>query len=254
MISRSPKPLPFLNIPSDRRNSLSCPTTQQTFPLKTSSSSSAKKWRQDKRSRPGRWPNCANTRTDCRRMMSACEPGWRPTRPRNHGDLPAHYLHRVLIKARRPLYSTTLTYRWMTSYLLTALRSHDVHHPRTPWKPNLEKGPLVDPADPSIPCNTEYREKPARTDASQSQLMNMCPNNPGALPHRYHPCTLPSGWLPPQICFSPPPSEDHRTYSPRLSVNIFWIMILPTASLCRPSPCTTILPIRMITCCISTKR
>ena len=81
VISRSPKPLPFSNIPPDHRNSLSCPVTQQTFPLKTSSSSGTKRWRQGKRSRPGWWPSCPNTRTDCRRITSSCEPGWRPAHP-----------------------------------------------------------------------------------------------------------------------------------------------------------------------------
>ena len=136
----------------------------------------------------------------------------------------------------------------------TALHSHDVHHPRTPQKPNPEKDPLVDPANPLVPCNAEYGEKPAGIDASQSQLMNMCPNDLGASPHRYHPCTLLSGLLPPHTCFSPLPSEDHRTCSPLPSVNIFWIKILPAASLCRPSPCTMALLIHTITCCISTKR
>ena len=166
--------------------------------------------------------------------------------PRNHRNLPAHFLHLVPTKVRRPLYPTTLTYQWMTSYLPTTLRSHGVNHPRTPRKPNPEKGPLVDPANPSIPCNAGYREKPAGTEASQSQLMNMCPNDPGASPHRYHPCTLPSGLLPPHTCFSPLPSKDHSTCSPLPSVIIFWIIILLVASLYRPSPCTTALPIRMI--------
>ena len=185
--------------------------------------------------------------------MSACEPGWRPSRPRNHGDLLAHFLHLVPTKERRPLYLTTLTYLRMTSYLPTALRSHGVHHPRTPRKPNPEKCPLIDPTDPLVPRNAGYEEKPAGTEASQSQLMNMCPNDPGASPHQYHPCTLPSGLLSPHTCFSPLPSEDHSTCSPLPSINIFWIMILPAASLYRPSPCTTTLPIRTITCCISTK-
>ena len=66
--------------------------------------------------------------------------------------------------------------------------------------------------------------------------MNMCQNDPRASPYRYHPCTLLSGLLPPHTCFSPPPSENHRTCSPLPSVNIFWIMILPATSLYRPSP------------------
>ena len=103
VICRSPKPLSFSNIPPYYRNSLPCPATQQTFPPKTSSSSGANRWRKDKRSRPRWWPSCANMRTDCRRITSACEPGWRPTRPINHGDLPDHFLHLVPIKARRPL-------------------------------------------------------------------------------------------------------------------------------------------------------
>ena len=180
VISRSPKPFSFSNIPPDRQNSLSCPATQQTFPLKTNSSSSAKRWRQDKRSRLGRWPSCANKRTNCERITSAYEPSWRPPRLRNHRDLPAHVLHLVPIKARRLLYPTTLTYRWMTSYLLTALCSHGVHHPRTSRKPNPEKGPLINPADPSIPHNTGYGEKPVRSDASRSQLMNV-PERPGGI-------------------------------------------------------------------------
>ena len=146
--------------------------------------------------------------------MSACKPGWRPSRSRNHGDLPTYFHHLIPTKAKRPLYPITLTYRRMTSYLHIALFSHDVHHPRRPWKPNPEKGPLVDLADPSVPRNVEYGEKPTRTDANQSQLMNMCPNDPRASPHQYHPCTLFSGLLPPHTCFSPPPSEDHRTCSP----------------------------------------
>ena len=172
----------------------------------------------------------------------------------DYRDLPAHFLHLVPIKARRPLYLTTLTYRRMTSYLLIALHSHDVHHPRTPRKPNPEKGPLVDPTDPSVPRNAGYGEKSAGTDASWRQLMNMRPSYPWASSHWYHPCTLPSGLLPPHTCFSPPASEDHNTCSPLPSVNIFCIMTLSVASLYHPSPCTMDLPIRMITCCISTKR
>ena len=174
--------------------------------------------------------------------------------PRNHGNLPAHFLHLIPIKARRSFYPMTLTYRRMTSYLLTALRSHGVHHLRTLRKPNPEKGPLVDPADSSVPRNAGYGEKPVGINASQSQLMNMCTNDPGASPHRYHPCTLRSRLLPPHTCFTPPPSKDHNTCSLLPSVNIFWIMILPAASLYCPLPCTTALPIRTITCCISTKR
>ena len=126
--------------------------------------------------------------------------------------------------------------------------------PKRRESPIQKKGPLVDLAEPSVPCNAGYGEKPAGTNASQSQLMNMCLNDPGASPHRYHPCTLPSGLLPPHTCFSPPPSEDHSTCSPLPSVNIFWIMILPAASLYHPSPCMMAFPIRTITCCILTKR
>ena len=191
---------------------------------------------------------------DYRRITSACELGWRPSRPISHGDLPAHFLHLIPIKERRSLYLTTLTYRRMMNYLPTALRSHDVHHPRTPRKPNPKKGPLVDSADPSALCNAEYREKRGGTDASQSQLMNMRPSDPGASPHRCHPCTLPSGLLPPHTCFSPPPSEDHNTCSHLPSVSIFWIMTVPAASLYRTLLCTVALPTRTITCCISTKQ
>ena len=255
VISRSSKPFPFSNIPPDRRNSLSCPATQQTFPLKTSSSYGAKRWRQDKRGRPGRWPSCANTQTYCGRITSACEPGWRPARLRNHGDHNAHFLHLVPINARMLLYPTTLTYQRMMSYLLTALRSHGVHHPRTLLKPNPEKGPLVDPSRSiSIAQRGVWREASRDRRASRSQLMNMRPSDPGASPHRYNPCTLPSGLLPPHTCFSSPPFEDHNTCSPLPSVNIFWIMTLPMASLYRPSPCTTTHPIHTITCCILTKR
>ena len=193
------------------------------------------------RNRPCRWPSCANMRTNFLKIMSACEPGWRPARLRNHGDLPAYFLHLVLTKAKRPLYLMTLTYQRMTSYLLAALRSHAVHHPQKPRKPDPKKGPLADPDDPSVSPNDGYIEKLAGTDASQSQLVNMCSNDPGASPHKYYPCTLPSGLLPPHTCFSPPPFGDHRTCSPLPSVNIFWIMILPTASLYRPPPCTTAL-------------
>ena len=185
--------------------------------------------------------------------MSVCEPSWRPAKPRNHGDLPTHFLHLVPTKAKGSLYPTTLTCRRMMSYLLAALCSHAVHHPRTPRKPNPEKGPLTDPVDPSVSGNAGYREKPAGTDASQSQLVNMCLNDPGASPHWYHPCTLHSGLLPLHTCFSPPPSRDHRTCSPLPSISISWITNLPAASLYRPLPCTTTLLIRMITCCISTK-
>ena len=138
-----------------------------------------------------------------------------------------HFLHLVPIKARRSLYLTTLTYRQMTNYLPAALRSHGVHHPRTPWKPNPEKGPLVDPVDPSVSHSAGYGEKPTGTGANRSQLMNMRPSYPGASPYRYHPCTLPSGLLPPHTCFYPPPSEDHNTCSPLPSVSIFWVMTPP---------------------------
>ena len=46
-------------------------------------------------------------------------------------------------KAKRLLSRTTSIYRRITSYLPTVPRSPAVHHPRTPRKPNLEKGHLV---------------------------------------------------------------------------------------------------------------
>ena len=61
--------------------------------------------------------------------------------------------------------------------------------------------------------------------------MNMCLNDPGASPHRYHPCTLLSGLLSLHTCFSPPPSEDHRKCSPLPSVSISWITNILAASL-----------------------
>ena len=136
--------------------------------------------------------------------------------PRNHRDLPTHFLHIGLIKASRPLYLTTLTYQRMTSYLPTALRSHGVHHPPTPWKPNPEKGPLVDPADPSVPHNVGYGEKPIGIDASQSQLMNMCSSDLGESPHRYHPCTSLRGCYHPTHVFliHPPRTTAHAFLSP----------------------------------------
>ena len=150
--------------------------------------------------------------------MSAYKPGCRPASPRNHGDLPAHFLHLVPIKERRPLYPTTLTYRRMTSYLLTALRSHGVQHPPTSRKPNLEKGPLIDPADPSTQRRA-WRE--ASRDRRQLEPAHeYVPERPGGIAPSV-PSMLPSGLLPLHTCFSPPPSEDHNICSPLPSVNIF---------------------------------
>ena len=73
--------------------------------------------------------------------MSACELGWRPARPISQGDLPAHILYLIPIKTRRSLYPTTLTYQRMMNYLLTALRSHAVHHPPNSAETQSRKRP-----------------------------------------------------------------------------------------------------------------
>ena len=132
--------------------------------------------------------------------------------------------------------------------------SRAVHHPRTPRKPNLEKGHLTDPADPSVLQGVGCRENPTRTNDRQRQLTNMCLTGLGVSPYQYHLCTCLSG--PPQHskCFFPPPFEDHRTCSPLPLDSIYWTTILPATFPYHPSPCTTVLLIRTITCYITTRQ
>ena len=62
-------------------------------------------------------------------------------------------------------------------------------HPRTPRKPNLEKGHLADPAGLSVLQGARFGENPAGTNDRQSHLTNMCLTGLGASPRQYHPCT-----------------------------------------------------------------
>ena len=56
-------------------------------------------------------------------------------------------------------------------------------------KPNLEKGHLADPADPSVSQGIECEVNLAGTNDHQRQLTNMCLTGLGASPYQYHPCT-----------------------------------------------------------------
>ena len=121
--------------------------------------------------------------------MSTCEPDWRPASPSNCGNLPAHSLLPVLAKARSPPRRATSIYQRMTNCPPEVPRSHAVHHPRTSWKPNLERGHLVDPTGPSASQGAEYGRNLVEASVSQHQLINMCPIGLGASPYQYHPCT-----------------------------------------------------------------
>ena len=125
--------------------------------------------------------------------MSVCEPGWRPAGPRNCRNLPTHFLLPVPAKAKRSLHRTISIYRQMMSYPSTVPRSHVVHHPRTPRKPNLEKGHLANPVGSSVSQGIGCGENPAGTNDRQCQLTNMCLIGLGASPYQYHPCTCLSG-------------------------------------------------------------
>ena len=136
--------------------------------------------RQDKRNRPGRWPSCANNenqlREDNERLRtrleaSQAEKSRGPPRP-----LPPSRPYKgkeVVVPDEIDLPADD------------ELSSDSSRLPRRSPSPNAveaqsRKGPFVDPIDPSVPRNAGYREKPARIDASQSQLMNMCLNDPRA--------------------------------------------------------------------------
>ena len=140
------------------------------------------------------------------------------------------------------------------SYPPAVPRSRAVHHPRMPQKPTQEKGHLSGPVGPSVSLSIGCGENLAGTDDRQHQLTNMCLTGQEASPHQRHPCTRLS--RPPPRCrfLFPPPFGDHRTCSPLPLDNISWTTILPAAFPYHPSPCTTALPIRTITCYITTRQ
>ena len=129
--------------------------------------------------------------------MSACKPGWTLAEPSNRGSLPAHFRHPVPAKAKRLLRRTTSIYQRMTSYLPAVPRSPAVHHPRTLRKPNLEKGPLANPTNPSVSQGAGCGKNSAGTNDPQRQLTSMCQTGLGAPPRQYHLCTHP--WGPPLL-------------------------------------------------------
>ena len=140
------------------------------------------------------------------------------------------------------------------SYPLAVPRSRAVHHPRTPRKPTREKGHLTDPASPLVSQGVGCGGNPAGTNDRQHQFTDMCLTRPGASPYQRHPCTRPSGLPLHRRCLFPPPFGDHRTCSPLPLDSISWTTILPADFPYHPSPCTTVLPIRTITCYITTRQ
>ena len=130
--------------------------------------------------------------------MSACEPGWRPAGSSNRKNLPAHFLLPVSAKAKRSLCRTISIYRKMMSYPPAVPPSRAVHHPRTPRKPNLEKGHLADPASPPMSQGIGCGENSTGTNDCQRQLTSMCQTRLEASPYQYHPYTRLSG--PPPHC------------------------------------------------------
>ena len=80
------------------------------------------------------------------------------------------------------------------------------------------------------------------------------PDQAGGLLYQRHPITRLSGPPPPCRCLFPPPFGDHKTCSPLPWDSISWTTILPATFPYHPSPCTTVLPIRTITCYITTRQ
>ena len=92
-----------------------------------------------------------------------------------------------------------------------------------------------EPSRDQRPPTPAHQYVPDRTGGLLRPVPNMYPPI-GAAPHRKQ--------------FLPPPFGDYRTCFPLPLDSISWTMILPVAFPYHPSPCTTVLPIRTITCYI----
>ena len=146
--------------------------------------------------------------------MSACGPNWKPTEPRNCGNLLARSHLLVPTKEKRSLRWTMSICRQIMSYPPAVPHSCAVHHPQRPRKPTQEKGHLADPADLLMSQGVRCGGNPVGTNDRLHQLTDMCLTRPEASPHQRHPCTRLSGPPLRHRCLFPPPFEDHRTCSP----------------------------------------
>ena len=222
--------------------------------MKISSSSGVKRWKQGKRSRPGRWPNCTNRLTDYERKMSVYEPSWTSVEPSNRGNLLALFPPSRPGKGKEVVApdNVDLPVDDELSFGNSPLPC------RSPSPNTVEahsrKSHLADPTGPLVSQGVGCGGNPIGTNDRQHQLTDMCLTRPGASPHQRHPCTRLSRPRPGRRCLFPPPFGDHRTCSPLPFDSISWTTILPAAFPYHPSPCTTVLPIRTITCYITTRQ
>ena len=87
------------------------------------------------------------------------------------------------------------------SYLLEALHSLTVHHPRTMQRSNPKRGPRADPAYQSVARATGHEERPVETDATQNWPPNMCLSGSGVWLLSFRLCITHSGQPPSRIWF-----------------------------------------------------
>ena len=96
------------------------------------------------------------------------------------------------------------------------------------------------------------RKEPSRDQRPPTPAHQYVPNRAGGFPSPVPSMYPPFGAAPASQLIFHPLSGDYRTCSPLSWDSISWITILPAAYPYHPSPCTTVLPIHTIICCIST--
>ena len=87
------------------------------------------------------------------------------------------------------------------NYLMEALCSLTVHHPRTMQRLNSKRGPCANPADPSVARAAGYKERPVETDVILNWPPNMCLYDSGVWLLSFRPCITHSGQPPSRILF-----------------------------------------------------
>ena len=146
--------------------------------------------------------------------MNACEPVWRLTGVKTRKGLSILHPQLSQIRVKIPSSWKKVIPQQTMNYLMAALRSLTVHHPRTTQRLNLKRGPHADPAYQSVVRAARYKERPAKTDAIRNWLLNMCLSNSGVWLLNFRLCITHSGSPRPAFWFLFPVSEGHRICCP----------------------------------------
>ena len=142
----------------------------------------------------------------------------------------------------------------MTSYILIALHSPVIRHPRTVRKPSPKKDLLAIPTGLLVARVAGYEKRPVRTNPIQNWALSICLPGSGVWPLSFYLRSTHYGRPPLHMQHLITLSGDHTTcYLPPWA-SIYWITSFLTDSSYRCFPCTTAPLIHTILCCTLTRQ